>query len=219
MGRRSGSATIESSLIHGAPAGLAGRLRHATQALHRAAERSPLMAAVLRGKVDRDRYAALLAQLRPIYQALEDGLDRHAGHPGFAAFGFDALRRAPALAADLQRLGAAEQPLRPATVAYVDRLRRDDERQPPRLVAHAYVRYLGDLHGGQQLARIVDSALGLGAGTLRFHDFGAHVHDAIARFRAALDALPVDAAQSQIVVDEACWSFEQHLHLFDELAP
>jgi len=219
MGRSSGSVTIESSLSNDEQVGLAGRLRRATQALHRAAERSTLMAAVLRGDVDRARYAALLAQLLPVYRALEDGLDRHAGDPGFAAFGFDALRRVPALEADLHRLGVSGQRLLPATRGYVDRLRHDGERQPLRLLAHAYVRYLGDLHGGQQLARIVEPALGLGTEALRFHDFGPrpHVLDAIARLRAALDALPADAAQSQALVDEACWSFEQHLRLFDEL--
>ena len=48
------------------------------------------------------------------------------------------------------------------------------EEAPELLVAHAYTRYLGDLSGGQQLARVARKAYNLekgGAGTA-FYEFG-----------------------------------------------
>ncbi|MCK7500861.1 MAG: biliverdin-producing heme oxygenase [Comamonadaceae bacterium] len=46
-------------------------------------------------------------------------------------------------------------PLRRPPPAYVARLRWLDRHDPGRLLAHAYVRYLGDLSGGQVVQRIV----------------------------------------------------------------
>lgn len=83
------------------------------------------------------------------------------------------------------------------------------------------MRYLGDLNGGQLLGRRIGHALQIQTVNLRFFDFGppAAVTAAIGRFRTALDALPLAGAdEAQSLVDEACWSFAQHVRLFDELA-
>ena len=93
--------------------------------------------------------------------------------------------------------------------------------QPDLLVAHAYVRYLGDLSGGQMLARIVRESLALGSGPgVAFYDFG-HPEE-VARlkqaFRDGLDAVPADEATMNAIVAEARLAFESHRRLFDELA-
>ena len=196
---------------------LSQQLRGATRELHRAAEATPLVRALLRGELDRCAYAALLAQLQALYAALEQGLERHAAEDVFAAFDFHALRRLPALDADLHTLAEPAAALQPATLDFVQRLQGlADGRQAPRLIAHAYVRYLGDLNGGQALRRAVRGAPALAEAGTAFYDFDDAPAIA-ARFRAALDALP--AALAPALVDEACWSFEQHRRLFDELAP
>ena len=202
------------------PAGLARRLRDTTHTRHRAAESAPFMAALLRGEIDRAAYADYLSNLHAIYDALESALAAHRSEPAFAPFDFPALRRAPVLGADLHALGFAPAALRPATQRYVERLQRAAQAQPWRLLGHAYVRYLGDLHGGQLMRRIVAGALQLDAQATTFYDFGdeARVRELIAQFRAALDALPLDPAQRDDLVDEACWAFDQHRLLFDELA-
>ena len=41
----------------------------------------------------------------------------------------------------------------------------------PRLIAHAYVRYLGDLSGGRIVGRILARSPGLGPEALSFYDF------------------------------------------------
>ena len=62
-------------------ASLADRLKDETLTLHRAAERSTFMGALLRGEVDRRGYSALLRNLAALYAALEPALLRHAAHP------------------------------------------------------------------------------------------------------------------------------------------
>lgn len=203
---------------------LAERLKVETRPLHVDVERSALIAALLRGRLDRHAYLSLLRNLQAIYAVLEPALQRHATHPAVAPFDLDALARVPALAADIATLdpGVAEdadRPLEPATIAYADHLADLDRHAPELLVAHAYVRYLGDLNGGQLLRRIVRDALQLppGPGTA-FYDFDAAPGVAVlaARFRDALDRSALSDADA--VVAEAQAAFQRHRQLFDELA-
>lgn len=209
----------------GSAPGLAARLRAGTRAEHLAAERSGIMRAILvDGRLTRERYAALLRGLHAIYAALEAELARHAAHPALAPLRDPALARAARLAADLvvhHGPGWPALPPAPAAADYARHLHDLGARAPERLVAHAYVRYLGDLSGGQLLPARVAAAAGVPPDEgFSFYAFPG-VADAGAykqRFRAALDALPLDAAQSDAVVDEARDAFARHVVLFEQLA-
>ena len=147
------------------PSGLGHQLKTATATMHRRVERTAFMAGLLRGQVDRRRYAGLLHNLQALYAALEDALARHATTPGVAPVVMPELFRSQAIAADLQALAGADAragaPLARATQQYVERLKELSAAKPGLLVAHAYVRYLGDLNGGQALRRVVARSLGL----------------------------------------------------------
>jgi heme oxygenase len=86
------------------------------------------------------------------------------------------------------------------------------------------VRYLGDLHGGQVLQRLVARLYALPAGDsapgTRFYDFGDTPQVLLLRqqLRRALGSLPFDAVQQDATVEEALWAFTQHRVLFEELA-
>lgn len=202
--------------------GLADRLREATRPLHRQVERAGIMPALLRGDLPRRDYGELLRNLFAIYDALERALRRHAGRAELAPIALPELFRAEALAADLNALAAADWPdwpLQPAAFDYVERLHELDRHEPARLAAHAYVRYLGDLSGGQIVGRIVGERLHL-AGVVgrRFYDFGsaAAANDLAARFRRGLDSDAV-AAQAEAIIEEAGLAFRLHARLFEEL--
>lgn len=209
------------------------RLRLETRSLHAATERTGAMAALLAGRLPRADYLAMLRNLHAIYAALEAALRAHAGTVAVAALQAGSLGRAAPLAEDLATLHgprwADELPLTGAALDYVARL---DALQAaaapaaaPALVAHAYVRYLGDLHGGQVLQRLVGRHYGLsdelGAPGTRFYDFGSTPEVLALRqqLRAALGSLPFDGDEQDAVVAEACWAFEQHQRLFTELLP
>lgn len=205
---------------------LAQQLRTDTRALHTEVERTGAMRLLLRGQLDRAGYCALLRNLHAIYAALEPALLRHAADPAVAPVVFEALFREGPLVQDLHDLHGAgwadKVPLQRSTQHYVARLHAIDDHSPALLVAHAYLRTLGDLSGGQMLGRIVTQSLQLepGAGT-RFYDFGspADVAAHLQAFRSGLDALPLGLGVQQAIVDEACAAFRLHADLFTALAP
>lgn len=204
---------------------LSERLKTETRVLHTAAERSTFMGVLLRGRIERAAYCALLCNLHAVYAALEPALTRHAAHPLIAPVHAPALFRAAALASDLATLHgpqwAGEIALQPATRAYVDRLHELDAAQPAGLLAHAYVRYLGDLSGGQVLRRIVAQSAALGGEHgVAFYDFGdaAATRRLTDAFRAGLASVSADPIQADALVDEARLAYGLHQRLFDELA-
>jgi heme oxygenase len=210
----------------GAPltASLPERLRLETRALHVQTERSGAMADLLAGRLDRGGFTALLRNLHAIYLALEQALEHHAAARWLAPLPWRALQRAPALAEDLVVLHGPgwrdDLPLQPASAGYVERLEGLDAADPPTLVAHAYVRYLGDLHGGQMLRRVIARQLDLkGEAGTRFYDFGDEPRVLALRqaLRTGLAALPLDDAAADRVVAEAQWAFMQHQQLFVQL--
>lgn len=204
---------------------LSESLRIETRALHVQAERSAFMAVLLRGQMQRTSYCAMLRNLHAIYATLEPALQRQASHPQLAPLLLPRLWREPALREDLDLLHGVNWQgalaLQPATLRYVARLEQLEREQPFLLAAHSYVRYLGDLSGGQMLSRIVRDSLQLRPdGGTAFYDFGdaAATADLKQAYREALAALPVDAAVQAALVAEARLAFELHRQLFDELA-
>lgn len=203
---------------------LAARLRTQTWPAHRQVEATPFVRTMLRGGLSLPAYCLLLASLHPIYAALEHGLQRHAGRPEVASIYAKELLRGPALAADLTHLHGADwrgtlQP-QPQALAYAAHLTALADAAPALLVAHAYVRYLGDLSGGQTLRRIVAGSLGLqGDHGTRFYDFGppAQVSALAGELRAGLDRIDTDEATHAAIVAEAEQAFVRHERLFGEL--
>lgn len=177
------------------------------------------MAELIGGRIDRASYTALLHNLHAVYAALEPAL---ALATSWAPL-LSRLQRLPALRADLAWFSAAaEVPLAlvPGTSAYVARLHGLAAQAPHRLAAHAYARYLGDLHGGQILARLVQRRFALpdstGTAFYRFAD-AAGVQGLAQALRQLLAALPLAQAQADEVADEACWAFAAHVQIFEEL--
>ena len=203
---------------------LSARLRAETKDLHHEVERAGIMPALLRGQLALPTYCALLRNLHALYAALEPALLRHAAHAAVAPVFFPALFRQAALADDLNALhgpGWAQAfDVKPATLRYAARLHVLDTRQPELLAAHVYVRYLGDLSGGQMLRKIVAKSFGLDTpdGT-RFYDFGSadEVDAHLRAFRAGLGVITADAAHIDALVAEARSAFARHGDLFVEL--
>jgi heme oxygenase (biliverdin-producing, ferredoxin) len=189
------------------------RLKAATRELHARAERSGVMADLLAGTIRREAYVALLVNLRAIYAALEAALDR-----GPASSALAPLFRHAALEADLRAFHATAQAPVPATLDYVQRLHALRGANAHRLWAHAYVRYLGDLHGGQILSRRVRERFAVADGA-RFYEFGdeARVRALRGDLRSQLATLGLAAAQADEVVAEAVWAFEAHCRIFEQI--
>jgi heme oxygenase (biliverdin-producing, ferredoxin) len=204
---------------------LVERLRSGTAAMHRRVERSTFMSRLLHGEIECGSYIGLLCNLRAVYGALEAALLRQSANPAVAPVVLPELFRCRALDLDIRTLAKApadfNPALRPAAAQYVERLDELEVTAPALLVAHAYVRYLGDLNGGQALHRIVARRLGLqgGAGTM-FYDFGddAARRQLIGRFRNGLAAVEAQTPDVDAIVAEAVSAFERHEAMFEQLA-
>lgn len=186
------------------------RLRDATGDLHTRAERTGFVADMLRGRAGRAGYALLLRNLLPVYRAMEDGLARDA--PVLRPFARPELYRAGRIEADLTVLCGQEWPsLLPAGARYAARAARAAEGDGTLLIAHAYVRTLGDLSGGQMLGRLLARTLALPPEALNFYDFSAvaDIPATKAAWRSALDAV---AAPGQLL-HEAQVAFRLNISL------
>jgi heme oxygenase len=202
---------------------LAARLRHETEDCHRRAERAGVMAELLAGRVDARAYRSLLRNLLPVYQALEaDAVP--ACRPLRSRLRLDEVARVPALTDDLFHLHGpaweSDLSVTDAAQRYAARIHAAETTSPPRFAAHAYVRYLGDLSGGQALGRLVGRSLGLRDGVgLAFYRFAVgDIAQFKREFRAGLDALPLDRAGQDEVVEEARRAFDLNVALFEALA-
>jgi heme oxygenase len=198
---------------------LSTQLRQASHDLHGVAEKSGLMADLLRGKLSRRDYTQWLLNLQAIYTALEDGVGRA---PLLADMDCTPLFRSNAIAQDLVFLQpTADMALCEATLRYVARLQELSASGSRLLLAHAYVRYLGDLHGGQLLRRTVARLLPSdGVHGLAFYDFGTpeRVAELIQVFRAGLNNLDLDGALAAAMAQEARQGFTLHIDMFRQLS-
>lgn len=206
---------------------LATKLREGTQQSHTAAENTAFMKCFLKGIVEREPFRKLLANLYLVYSTLELELQRLQDHPIVGRIYFADLNRQSNLEKDLAYFYGETwrehlEPL-PAGQVYVDRIRNVANTDPALLVAHAYVRYMGDLSGGQSLKNIIRSALSLPAdqGTA-FYEF-EHLATSEARrafketYRKALDSLPLDEATAQRIVYEANHAFQLNRNVMHDL--
>jgi heme oxygenase len=202
---------------------LSSRLRSETKEAHTAAERSGIMRALLRGSIDRASYVALLANLAALYAALESIIDRHCDDPVFAPFDFAALRRLPSLRHDLARLSddaGATVALEPATLAYVAHLHALEQNAPPLVIAHAYLRYLGDMYGGQIIKAIVERTVAAGVpDATTFYNFAAiaDLETFKTAFRDSVDGLATQPSDVEAMIREAQCGYALHSQLFTEL--
>jgi heme oxygenase len=182
------------------PSTLSSILAEQTRWLHIQAERSGFVSDMLRGEASRSGYVLYLRSLWPVYERLELALERHRGTPALRGIAVSPVYRSSALAADLARLCGddwrARQPFLPAAQRYVDRIAAAAEGAGEALIGHAYVRYLGDLSGGQILKRLLARSLNLPADALSFYDF-PEIED-IGAFKTAFREA-IDRASGAIV--------------------
>lgn len=208
---------------------LASKLREGTRQSHTMAENTAFMKCFLKGIVEKEPFRKLIANLYCVYSALEAELLHYASHPVVGLIYFPELNRKANLEKDLafyygedwrNQIAASE-----AGKAYVARIQEVANVEPILLVAHAYVRYMGDLSGGQSLKKIVRSALNLppdqGTGLHEFEQLPTveAMRAFKAKYRDALNSLPADDTLVAKIVDEANYAFALNRNVVHELEP
>ncbi|PQP23663.1 heme oxygenase (biliverdin-producing) [Rhodococcus opacus] len=203
--------------------GFAERIKTGTDAAHRETEQSRFVGALLAGELTPDGYAELLAQTYLVYRELEDAGRTHTGNPVASPFLHDELLRVPSLEADLEFLRGPSWretvSALPATTRYVERLREVAYEWPAGFVAHHYIRYMGDLSGGQIIRRMLERAYGYTTDGLQFYIFDEIPKPKVFKdtYRAKLDAVPLTPADQQRVIDEVNLAYRLNGDLFAAL--
>jgi heme oxygenase len=143
-----------------------GRLKAATESLHRQAETGELQRRLVKGEVDRDLCVAYLQQLLIVHAALEGRIRAAAAaHGAFVTVLRDHHWRASLLREDLARLGAGTDTAEP--LAATSRLLREIEEiatgRPVALLGMLYV-LEGSTNGSRFIAAAMRRRLGLSSG-------------------------------------------------------
>lgn len=164
-----GSAAAPSISEHASPAdaqlrkGFGPRVRKLHARIgkaHHQAEGMVFSRALLQGQVQPQQLAALIRALAPAYALLEQEAPVLASALGARSIPWEALARTTALQHDLAVLSPlAPTPASAAAAIWLEQLKLLARQAPHRFMAHVYVRYGGDLSGGQQLAEQANAIL------------------------------------------------------------
>lgn len=186
---------------------------------HHQAEGMAFSRAFLAGRAHPLQLAALLRALAPAYALLEQEAPALAGALGGGAIPWAQLARSTALRVDIAQLsGLPAGPATPAAALWLERLRQLCRQAPHRLLAHVYVRYGGDLSGGQQLGQQADIILAAQAlPPLRFWRFEDSVEDLKIRLHDGFEALDLSPGENEELLEEAEQAFQFTQRLLAEL--
>lgn len=199
-------------------------LREETLEAHETAERTRFVGELMGGELPIEAYAALVTQHRAIYAALEAAVAANTDTRMDALFD-PVLNRVPAIERDLaflaERYGVTDVPVLDATRRYADHLATVATTSSVALLAHHYVRYLGDLSGGQVIGRVLARTYGFdgneGTEFYRFTEL-ASPKAFKDRYRVLLDELDLDAAERDALVAEVNVAYRCNTEVFDDLA-
>jgi len=206
---------------------LADLLRLRTREVHALAEKSGVLRDLIHGESSLLAYGVLLRNLLPVYQALEAGLEEVREEAAIRAVAQRAVYRSRAIESDLRALCQAgaiadadwrELPLVAAAGDYAARVSEVASQDGARLLAHAYVRFLGDLNGGPILGGRVARAFALAPHELSMFAY-PEIEDRAEftrRYRSGFDR----AAQwvdCEVVVQEALRAFRLNIDVSEQV--
>lgn len=207
----------------GMPVSLATQLRESSMQAHKNAEGASFVKKLFKGECSNESYAQYLWALREVYSVLENLLNQHQDQKQIKPVYYTELFRTAALETDLQQwsqeLKPASPALQKAVQNYQNRLTQVAQEKPYLLVSHSYVRFLGDLSGGQMLGKVLNARWpghpGLNFYQYDFSDFTERKN----QYRAQLDLIGVEAPQLvSEICEEAVHAFELNEGLFSALS-
>lgn len=172
-------------------------LRDYTNDKHREAEATAFVQYMLHGAITPEHYAEYLKQMHVVYSNIE-----YFGEISLLFQDLPDIKRADRMRQDLEELGhtVTDQPL-PSVERWRQRIvDLYYSGHKDQILAHVYVRHMGDLYGGKVIARRVP-------GSGRCYEFA----DRPGLIKA------LDAKLSMAILDEALTAFDLAIDVFNEL--
>ncbi|MER3390667.1 MAG: biliverdin-producing heme oxygenase [Microcella sp.] len=195
-------------------------VRERTARGHRSSESATFMSDLMTGEGSRQDYVALVEQHYFIYEALESVQPAMRANPDLSPFLSPALTRLPALESDLEYLLGDDWRDRVAplevTRRYAARILEVAATWPAGYIAHHYTRYLGDLSGGQYIAKVMARRFGFDSNGIGFYLFDQIADPAAFKdtYRAQLDAVDWSEEERERVIDEVMAAYDMNTELF-----
>ena len=187
---------------------------------HHQAEGMVFSRALLEGQVSPRQLAALVRALAPAYALLEQEGPELASALGARSIPWADLGRTTALQHDLAIVSSL--PTTPASAAaaiWLEQLKPLARQAPHRFMAHVYVRYGGDLSGGQQLAQQANAILSRhGLPALSFWAFEQDLPSLKHQLHDGFEAMKLSAEEEAELLEEAELAFHATQCLLAELA-
>ncbi len=186
---------------------------------HHQAEGMGFSRALLEGQASPRQLTALLRALAPAYALLDELAPAAAAGLGATNLPWSDLARTAALEHDLALVAnVPATPASPAAAAWCEHLIGLAGQAPHRLLAHAYVRYGGDLSGGQQLAPQANAILAaLDLPALSFWSFSRPSMDLKEALHVGFERLLLSDKEEEELMDEAQAAFGATQALLAEL--
>lgn len=205
------------------PQSLSARLKQATDTLHSQAERYPMQRALVTGQLDTAAYAALLAQLWLVHDALERAVQRviESDNPAgqtLSTVWQPGLAHADQVLEDLAYYQGTKESPTPATAAlvgHIDDLARTD---PLGLLGLIYV-LEGSLNGGRYIAAALRKTYGLSGtqGTRSLDPYSDEQPAIWQQWKRRLDSLTLKATDRDLIIACAQTMFQALTAIFDDL--
>ncbi|PRP81804.1 heme oxygenase [Planoprotostelium fungivorum] len=211
---------------------LTSEMHQATKMVHRELERTLWVKHLMKGKLQPMAYLDYLNSLYAIYSTMENAMRAHPENVAASCFNIPAVLRSDSLKSDIKFFetlcdaSPSTRKTRSSVQTYTARLNQLSETDPSLLLSHCYVRYLGDMMGGQHIRKhlsqywkrhdgmsMVDEDKGLA-----FYRFpSTHVKDIAMTTKRDMDELKLSQEERDKMIDEAVTAFELNKQLFVEL--
>lgn len=184
-------------------------LKDLTHENHKKAERNAFVKRLLKKKLTVEQYYIYLSNQLPMYSLLE----KYALAAG-ALEGIESIARADRIHQDILALEAENPSFVPpgtldSTEGYLEYL-RTIEHNSQDLLAHVYVRHMGDLSGGQIIKKFVP-------GSAHHYEFDGDVHELKAKVREKLDDSL--APEANVCFDMIQTIFDDMENAFGDMGP
>lgn len=203
---------------------LADKMKDATQNHHTLAEKTGVVAEMLSQKINLDAYTLYLRNLHPVYAALERDMKPNSEASRLLSpFLNKMLHRTRSIEKDLDNIYGYKTwknlPHLEASKAYVEHINHTRLSHPAALLGHIYVRYLGDMNGGQVLERLLKNSLSLPNDAYAFYRYLAIIDLPTFRtdYRDLFDLPNLNDEAETRIIKTATTAFEFNIALSKEV--
>lgn len=197
------------------------RMKEETLEAHDESKDSGFAVTIMSGEWSPLAFVEWQRALFPVYNTLETILKKNRKDPILSIFDHRKLDRSDRILHDLATYDVdpiLDPSLLPCVQDYVACVAATDGNTP-RILAYHYTRYMGDMIGGQVIARSMKEKYGMSEDSLTCYDFSeiGDLHHYRKNYKILIELLPWSDQEREDFVDEIKTAYQINAVLFQEL--